>query len=139
VAILDADKEGFLRSKTSLIQTMGRGARNQNGRVILFAKRVTDSMQFAIDVTNKRREVQEAHNKKHGITPISTTRVLEDNLKLEEYDAVALKLDKLNKMPAAERKKMLIELNKAMTKASKDLNFEEAIRLRDEIEKIKKL
>lgn len=139
VAILDADKEGFLRSKTSLIQTMGRGARNQNGRVILFAKRVTDSMQFAIDVTNKRREVQEAHNKKHGITPISTTRVLEDNLKLEEYDAVALKLDKLNKMPAAERKKMLIELNRAMTKASKDLNFEEAIRLRDEIEKIKKL
>tara|TARA_R110002050_G_scaffold4836_4_gene22864 strand:+ start:927 stop:2759 length:1833 start_codon:yes stop_codon:yes gene_type:complete len=139
VAILDADKEGFLRSKTSLIQTMGRGARNQNGRVILFAKRVTDSMQFAIDVTNKRREVQEAHNKKHGITPISTTRVLEDNLKLEEYDAVALKLDKLNKMPAAERKKMLIELNKAMTKASKDLNFEEAIRLREEIEKIKKL
>jgi len=139
VAILDADKEGFLRSKTSLIQTMGRGARNQNGRVILFAKRVTDSMQFAIDVTNKRREVQDAHNKKHGITPTTTTRVLEDNLKLEEYDAVALKLDKLNKMPAAERKKMLIELNKAMTKASRDLNFEEAIRLRDEIEKIKKL
>ncbi|PLY09265.1 MAG: excinuclease ABC subunit B [Arcobacter sp.] len=139
VAILDADKEGFLRSKTSLIQTMGRGARNQNGRVILFAKRVTDSMQFAIDVTNKRREVQEAHNKKHGITPTTTTRVLEDNLKLEEYDDVALKLDKLNKMPAAERKKMLIELNKAMTQASKDLNFEEAIRLRDEIEKIKKL
>lgn len=139
VAILDADKEGFLRSKTSLIQTMGRGARNQNGRVILFAKRVTDSMKFAIDVTNKRREVQEAHNKKHGITPTTTSRVLEDNLKLEEYDDVALKLDKLNKMPAAERKKMLIELNKAMTKASKDLNFEEAIRLRDEIEKIKKL
>ncbi len=139
VAILDADKEGFLRSKTSLIQTMGRGARNQNGRVILFAKRVTESMKFAIDVTNKRREVQEAHNKKHGITPTTTSRVLEDNLKLEEYDAVALKLDKLNKMPAAERKKMLIELNKAMTKAAQDLNFEEAIRLRDEIEKIKKL
>ncbi len=139
VAILDADKEGFLRSKTSLIQTMGRGARNQNGRVILFAKRVTDSMQFAIDVTNKRREVQESHNKKHGITPTSTTRVLEDNLKLEEYDAVALKLEKLDKMPAAERKKMLIELNKAMTKAAQDLNFEEAIRLRDEIDKIKKL
>ena len=139
VAILDADKEGFLRSKTSLIQTMGRGARNQNGRVILFAKRVTDSMQFAIDVTNKRREVQESHNKKHGITPTSTTRVLEDNLKLEEYDAVALKLEKLDKMPAAERKKMFIELNKAMTKAAQDLNFEEAIRLRDEIDKIKKL
>lgn len=139
VAILDADKEGFLRSKTSLIQTMGRGARNENGRVILFAKKITDSMQFAIDVTNKRREVQIAHNKKHGITPKTTSRVLEKNLKLEEYDAVALKMDKMEKMPAAERKKMLIELNKAMNKAAKDLNFEEAIRLRDEIDKIKKL
>ncbi len=139
VAILDADKEGFLRSKTSLIQTMGRAARNQNGRVILFAKRVTDSMQFAIDVTNARREKQEAHNKEHGITPTTTIRRLDENLKLEEYDDLAWKKNKLEKMPASERKKMLIELNKAMTKAAKDLNFEEAIRLRDEIEKIKKL
>jgi excinuclease ABC subunit B len=139
VAILDADKEGFLRSKTSLIQTMGRAARNQNGKVILFAKRITDSMQFAIDTTNARREKQEAHNKEHGITPTTTIRTLDESLKMEEYDDVAWKKDKLEKMPPAERKKMMIELNKAMTKASRDLNFEEAIRLRDEIEKIKKL
>jgi len=139
VAILDADKEGFLRSRTSLIQTIGRAARNQNGRVILYAKKITDSMQFAIDVTNERRAIQEAHNKEHGITPKSTIRTLDENLKLEEYDEVANKLDKLDKMPASERKKMLVELNKQMKKAAHDLNFEEAIRLRDEIEKIKKL
>ena len=139
VAILDADKEGFLRSRTALIQTIGRAARNEKGRVILYAKRVTDSMQHAIDVTNDRREIQDAHNKKHGITPKSTVRTLDENLRLEEYDDVANKLDKLNKMPASERKKMLVELNKAMNKAARDLNFEEAIRLRDEIEKIKKL
>jgi excinuclease ABC subunit B len=139
VAILDADKEGFLRSKTSLIQTMGRAARNQNGRVILFAKRITDSMKFAIDTTNARREKQDAHNKEHGITPTTTIRTLDETLKLEEYDDLAWKKEKLERMPAGERKKMLVELNKAMTKASKDLNFEEAIRLRDEIEKIKKL
>ena len=139
IAILDADKEGFLRSRTALIQTMGRGARNLNGRVILFAKRITDSMQFAIDTTTKRREIQAAHNKEHGITPQSTKRRLDENLKMEEYDDVALKIDRLNRMPASERKKMLVELNKQMKKASHDLNFEEAIRLRDEIEKIKKL
>ncbi|MDD2640210.1 MAG: helicase-related protein, partial [Arcobacteraceae bacterium] len=139
VAILDADKEGFLRSRTSLIQTIGRAARNQNGRVILYAKKITDSMQYAIDVTNERRAIQEAHNKKYGITPKSTIRTLDENLKMEEYDTVANKLDKLNKMPASERKKILVELNKQMKKAAHDLNFEEAIRLRDEIEKIKKL
>ena len=139
VAILDADKEGFLRSRTALIQTMGRAARNENGKVILFAKKMTDSMQYAIDETTKRRELQMAFNKEHGITPKSTKRKLDENLKLEEYDDTALKRDKLNKMPASERKKLLNELNKAMTKAAKDLNFEEAIRLRDEIEKIKKL
>jgi excinuclease ABC subunit B len=138
VAILDADKEGFLRSRTSLVQTMGRAARNQNGKVILFAKRVTDSMQYAIDLTKKRREIQEAFNKEHGITPKTTKRALDENLKLEEYDDTAWKREKMNKMPAAERKKILIELNKAMTKAAKELNFEEAIRLRDKIEKIKK-
>ncbi|MGB1227383.1 MAG: excinuclease ABC subunit UvrB, partial [Poseidonibacter sp.] len=139
IAILDADKEGFLRSRTALIQTMGRGARNENGKVILFAKRITDSMQFAIDETNRRRKIQEAHNKEHGIIPKSTTRKLDDSLKLEEYDELAWKKEKVEKMPAAERKKILIELNKQMKKASHDLNFEEAIRLRDEIEKIKKI
>ncbi|QKF73751.1 UvrABC nucleotide excision repair complex, subunit UvrB [Aliarcobacter faecis] len=137
VAILDADKEGFLRSKTSLIQTIGRAARNENGRVILFAQKITASMQFAIDETNRRRKLQEEFNKEHNITPKSTTRKLDQNLKLEEYDTVALKKQRVEKMPASERKKLLLELNKQMKKAASDLNFEEAIRLRDEIAKIK--
>ena len=139
VAILDADKEGFLRSERSLIQTIGRAARNENGRVILFAKKITASMQFAIDETNRRRKLQEEFNKEHNITPKSTKRKLDENLKLEEYDDVAWKKQKLEKMPAAERKKILIELNARMKKAAQDLNFEEAIRLRDEIAKIKEI
>ncbi|MCT7445471.1 excinuclease ABC subunit UvrB [Aliarcobacter cryaerophilus] len=139
VAILDADKEGFLRSRTSLIQTIGRAARNEEGRVILFAKRVTASMQFAIDETNRRREIQKKYNIENNITPKSTTRKLDQNLKVEEYDTVALKKQRLEKMPASERKKILIELNKQMKKAAADLNFEEAIRLRDEIAKIKEI
>ena len=137
VAILDADKEGFLRSKTSLIQTIGRAARNEEGRVILFAKKITASMQFAIDETNRRRKLQEEFNKEHNITPKSTTRKLDQNLKVEEYDTVALKKQRLEKMPASERKKILLELNKQMKKAAQDLNFEEAIGLRDEIAKYK--
>lgn len=139
VAILDADKEGFLRSRTSLIQTIGRAARNEEGRVILFAKKITDSMQFAIDETNRRREIQKKYNIENNITPKSTTRKLDENLKVEEYDTVALKKQRLEKMPASERKKILIELNKQMKKAAADLNFEEAIRLRDEIAKIKEI
>ena len=139
VAILDADKEGFLRSRTSLIQTIGRAARNEEGRVILFAKRVTASMQFAIDETNRRREIQKKYNIENNIIPKSTTRKLDQNLKVEEYDTVALKKQRLEKMPASERKKILIELNKQMKKAAADLNFEEAIRLRDEIAKIKEI
>ena len=139
VAILDADKEGFLRSKTSLIQTIGRAARNEEGRVILFAKKITASMQFAIDETNRRREIQKKYNIENNITPKSTTRKLDQNLKVEEYDTVALKKQRLEKMPASERKKILIELNKQMKKAAADLNFEEAIRLRDEIAKIKEI
>jgi excinuclease ABC subunit B len=96
-------------------------------------------MQFAIDETNRRRKIQEAHNLEHGITPTSTKRKLDGSLKLEEYDELAWKKEKVEKMPAAERKKILIELNKQMKKASHDLNFEEAIRIRDEIEKIKKI
>lgn len=139
VAILDADKEGFLRSRTSLIQTIGRAARNEEGRVILFAKKITASMQFAIDETNRRREIQKKYNIENNITPKSTTRKLDQNLKVEEYDTVALKKQRLEKMPASERKKILIELNKQMKKAAADLNFEEAIRLRDEIAKIKEI
>jgi len=139
VAILDADKEGFLRSKTSLIQTIGRAARNENGRVILYAKKVTASMQFALDETSRRRKIQEEHNTLHGITPKSTKRRLDQSLKLEEYDELAWKKEKIEKMPASERKKILIELNRLMKKAAQDLNFEEAIRLRDEIAKVKEI
>jgi excinuclease ABC subunit B len=139
VAILDADKEGFLRSKTSLVQTMGRAARNKNGKVLLFAKKMTESMKYAIETTENRRKIQEEHNKKHGITPTTTIRKLDEDLKMEEYDTTALKQERLNKMPAKERQKMVKELNTQMAKAAKELNFEEAIRLRDEIEKIKKL
>jgi excinuclease ABC subunit B len=137
VAILDADKEGFLRSETALIQTMGRAARNSEGKVILFANKITPSMQGAIDITNARREKQMEYNKLHNITPTTTTRKLDENLKMEEYDDVALKRDKLSKIPASEKKKILDELNKQMKQAAKDLNFEEAIRLRDKIEKLK--
>jgi len=139
VAILDADKEGFLRSKTSLVQTMGRAARNSNGRVILFAKKITESMRYAIELTNTRRQKQDEHNKLHGITPTTTIRKMDENLRLEEYDGIALKKQRLEKMPASERQKIVVELSAKMKKAAQDLNFEEAIRLRDEIEKIKKI
>ncbi len=139
VAILDADKEGFLRSETALIQTIGRGARNSNGRVILYANKITKSMKKAIDTTTSRRKIQEAYNKKHGITPTTTIRTLDENLKLEEHGNIYQKHKKLDKMPATERKAIVKELSLKMKQAAKELNFEEAARLRDEIMKIKKL
>ena len=139
VAILDADKEGFLRSKTSLVQTMGRAARNVNGRVIMFAKRITDSMKYAIELTEKRRKVQKEHNEKHAIIPKSTLRELDANLKLEEVDELFNKLDKKDKIPPSQKKKILKELRESMHKAAKDLEFEKAAKLRDEIEKLRKL
>ncbi len=139
VAILDADKEGFLRSETSLIQTIGRAARNAEGRVILYAKTITRSMQAAIDVTNARRERQLAYNKAHGITPTTVKRKLDENLRLEETGELYSKRKKIEKLPASERKKLLNELNKKMKEAAKKLEFEEAARLRDEIAKIKRL
>ena len=139
VAILDADKEGFLRSETSLIQTIGRAARNAGGRVILYAKKMTRSMQAAIDITNQRREKQMAYNKANGITPTTVKRKLDENLKLEDTGELYNKRKKLEKMPAAERKKILDELNKKMKEAARKLEFEEAARLRDEIAKIRQL
>lgn len=139
VAILDADKEGFLRSETALVQTIGRGARNSNGRVILYANKITGSMQRAIDKTNARREIQEAHNKEHGITPTTTIRKLDANLKLEDHGGIYQKHKKMDKMPASERKVIVKELSLKMKQAAKELNFEEAARLRDEITKIKTL
>ena len=139
VAILDADKEGFLRSETSLIQTIGRGARNENGRVILYANKITKSMKKAMDTTTQRREIQEAHNKKFGITPTTTKRTLDENLKLEEHGGMYQKHKKVDKMPASERKALVKEMMLKMKQAAKELNFEEAARLRDEIAKIKQL
>ena len=139
VAILDADKEGFLRSETSLIQTAGRAARNVNGQVLMYAKRVTKSMQATIDVTSARREKQIAHNKKHGITPKTTLRELDANLKVEDAGELYNKSSKLDKMPKAERQKLVKELKAKMLNAAKKLDFEEAARCRDEIAKIKKL
>ncbi len=139
VAILDADKEGFLRSKTALIQTAGRGARNADGQVLMYAKRVTDSMAFAIETTKERREKQIAHNKKHNITPTTTTRDLDTNLKTDNIDELYNKKSKLDRMPKAQRQELIKELKAKMLLASKSLEFEEAARLRDEIAKIKKL
>jgi excinuclease ABC subunit B len=139
VAILDADKEGFLRSETALIQTIGRGARNSNGRVILYANKITGSMQRAIDVTNARREMQEKYNKTHNITPTTTIRKLDENLKIEDYGAIYQKHKKMDKIPASERKAIITQLSLKMKEAARELNFEEAARLRDEIVKYKKL
>ncbi len=139
VAILDADKEGFLRSETALIQTMGRAARNSQGRVILYAQKITKSMQKAMDVTLSRREVQHKYNEEHGITPTTVIRKLDANLKVEDAAELYNKSKKADKMPARERKKLLDELNAKMKQAAKMLEFEEAARLRDQIAKIKKL
>ncbi len=139
VAILDADKEGFLRSETSLIQTAGRAARNVNGQVLMYAKRITKSMQTTIDVTQERRQKQLAYNKHRGITPQTTLRTLDTDLKVEDAGELYSKQSKLDKMPKAERQKLMQELKAKMLAAAKNLEFEEAARLRDEIAKIKKL
>ncbi|VAY88099.1 Excinuclease ABC subunit B [hydrothermal vent metagenome] len=138
VAILDADKEGFLRSETALIQTMGRAARNVNGQVILFAKTITKSMKKAIDITEKRRALQEAFNKKHNITPSNVKRELEEDLKLNDFKTQA-SVNKKEKMPATQRAEIIKKLTIKMMAASKALEFEEAIRIRDEINKVREI
>lgn len=138
VAILDADKEGFLRSETSLIQTMGRAARNVNGRVLLFANKITPSMQKAMEVTDYRRNKQEAYNKAHNITPQSVSRKLDEDLKNQDLGILYEKAKKSkDKMPKSERDKLVKELSRQMHEAAKKLEFEEAARLRDEIAKLR--
>lgn len=139
VAVMDADKEGFLRSKTSLIQTMGRAARNVNGKVILFANKITNSMQQAIDITTARRKYQDEYNKANGIIPKSASRNIEDSLKEEEAPTLYAKAKKLEKMPASERAKMVKELRAMMLEAAKNLEFEKAATLRDEIAKLRQI
>jgi excinuclease ABC subunit B len=140
VAILDADKEGFLRSETALIQTAGRAARNERGKVLMYAKTITRSMQVCIDTTRSRREKQKRFNEEHGITPRSVARELDTDLKVADGGILynAKKRD-MEKMPASERRKIVTELKARMLEAAKKLEFEEAARLRDEIAKMKKL
>ena len=139
IAIMDADKEGFLRSTTSLIQTMGRAARNVNGRVLMFAKKITKSMQEAMDTTLARRKMQEEYNRAHGITPRSASRNIEESLHVEDEGEIYKRGKNLEKMPASERASIIKELRKQMLEAAEQLEFEKAAALRDEIAKIRKL
>ena len=139
VAVMDADKEGFLRSKTSLIQTMGRAARNVNGAVILFANKMTNSMREAIEITEARRKYQDDYNKSHNITPQSASRNIEDSLKEDDTQMLYTKAKKLAKMPSSERAKIVKELRKQMLEAAKNLEFEKAAALRDEIAKLREI
>ena len=135
VAILDADKEGFLRSETSLIQTVGRAARNAEGRVVMYADAVTDSMKRAIDETNRRRAIQKRYNKEHGITPTTIKKAVRDLISVSKK-AEETK-EKLRKDPESmsrkELEKLLREMEKKMKKAALEMNFEYAIELREEI------
>ena len=139
IAIMDADKEGFLRSTTSLIQTMGRAARNVNGRVLMFAKKITKSMQEAMDTTLARRKMQDKYNRAYGITPRSASRNIEESLHVEDEGEIYKRGKNLEKMPASERASIIKELRKQMLEAAEQLEFEKAAALRDEIAKIRKL
>lgn len=140
VAILDADKEGFLRSETSLIQTIGRAARNADGRVIMYADNMTDSMRKAIDETERRRKIQQEYNEAHGITPTTIKKAVRDLIAISK--AANDKGDKIKKdiesMSDKELEKLIKELNKKMHRAAADLNFEEAALIRDQITEIRK-
>jgi len=144
VGILDADKEGFLRSGTSLIQTIGRAARHINGRVIMYADRMTDSMKFAIDETNRRRAKQVKYNQEHGITPISIHKAIRDLA--EEFSQKAVsemrgeyKTKATGDLPRNELKQIIHEMEKQMKEAAKNLEFERAAALRDELFDLKRL
>ena len=139
ILILDADKEGFLRSERSLIQTIGRAARNANGKVIMYADKVTDSMSKAIQETYRRRAIQEEHNKLHNITPTTIKKAItEDFIITKDVDTKTTIEDKeFIKMTLTEKRKLLKILEEQMKKASKELNFEEAMMLRDAILEIK--
>ena len=140
VAILDADKEGFLRSETSLIQTIGRAARNSEGHVLMYADNMTDSMRKAIDETERRRAIQEAYNKEHGITPTTIKKAVRDLIAVSK--AVAETEIKLEKDPESmnrkELTKLIAKVEKQMRAAAADLNFEQAAELRDKMIELKK-
>ena len=141
VAILDADKEGFLRSETSLIQTIGRAARNADGHVIMYADTITDSMRMAIEETNRRREIQKKYNEEHGITPQTIKKAVRDLISIskaaEAGDRDGFK--EPESMDAKELDKLAKELDKKMRQAAAELNFEEAARLRDRMKEVKQM
>lgn len=140
VAILDADKEGFLRSETSLIQTIGRAARNAEGHVIMYADTVTDSMRAAIDETSRRRQLQQAYNEEHGITPTTIKKAVRDLIAISKAAEKAPSADEkdLESMSAKELNKLVKEIQKKMHQAAAELNFEEAAVLRDRMLEVKK-
>ena len=140
VAILDADKEGFLRSETSLIQTIGRAARNAEGHVIMYADTMTDSMRMAIEETKRRREIQMKYNEEHGITPQTIKKAVRDLISIsQKVDSAQMKLEKdPESMSRQELEKLIGEVTKKMKKAAADLNFEAAAELRDKLLELKK-
>jgi len=131
VAILDADKEGFLRSETALIQTIGRAARHVNGQVIMYADEVTDSMKRAIEETERRRRIQMEYNRRHGITPKGIKKEIRTILKETPM------VEEGERLPAGELKRVIEDLQREMRRAAKELRFEEAARIRDEIRRLK--
>ena len=144
MAILDADKIGFLRSTTSLIQTAGRAARNAEGRVIMYADRMSDAMRETIEETSARRAVQMRYNAEHGITPKTIRKAVEDILERDREDEIQGQKDDIrileagyNVLDSTQRKKLIKELERQMFEAAKNLEFEKAAVLRDEIENIR--
>jgi excinuclease ABC subunit B len=138
VAILDADKEGFLRSDTALIQTIGRAARHVRGKVIMYADRITNSMQRALDETNRRRAKQVAYNQAHGIEPVSIVKAVRDLTDQVSVHAVAesktdYRVEGVAALPKSEIKNLIAEMEKQMKKAAQDLEFEKAAVLRDQV------
>ena len=141
VAILDADKEGFLRSETSLIQTIGRAARNSEGHVIMYADKITDSMRVAIDETERRRKLQQAYNEEHGITPKTIQKSVRDLIAIsKKVAAEEMEFDKdPESMSRRELEKLIGDIQKKMRKAAAELNFEAAAEYRDKMVKLKNM
>ena len=140
VAILDADKEGFLRNERGLIQTIGRAARNSNGRVIMYGDNITQSMQRAMDETSRRREIQMAYNEKHGIVPQTIKKEIRDLISItKRTESGEVEEVSAEAMTKKERKALLKKLEKEMTEAAGALDFESAAQLRDMILEIKAL
>jgi len=139
VAILDADKEGFLRSGGSLIQTVGRAARNVNGRAIMYADVMTESMRYAIKETDRRRQIQEAYNREHGITPASIVKSIDEVMSsVYERDYVTVASDEKDQFRThAELEAHISELRTQMKAAAANLEFEKAASLRDRIKQLK--